>query len=205
MASKNKKIIRAVQKNLGIIQEQLRFKTSHISDGGKISLAGVSISLVSLFIIWVNSEVSIVSSGNTQISGVNSFSALVGYTGFFILLILGFICFSIFSIRKKEKFHSFSLIHIYDFAACFYGSILIMILCLQGLFYMRGLQTFSSDIGYGKGIILCITGAIVILIGSLILKKEYRKNIKGSYTSEIKNQDYGSELEPNRDNMKLPF
>jgi hypothetical protein len=62
MASKNKKIIRAVQKNLLLIQEQVHFKTSHITNGGKISLAGIAISFLSLFIIWISSEVSIVSS-----------------------------------------------------------------------------------------------------------------------------------------------
>jgi hypothetical protein len=37
---------------------------------------------------------------------------------------------------------------------------------------------------YGKGIILCITGALVMFSGALIMKQEYRKNIKGSYIND---------------------
>ncbi len=205
MPSNNKKIIRIIQKHFSNFQEQLKFKTAHITNGWKISILGLILCYISLFLTWIYSNVSIVSSGSTQIKSVSSFGALVGYTWFFLFILLTFIAFSIFSIRKKEKFHSFSLIHIYDFAAWFYGSIIIIILCIQSLFYMRGLQTFSSDVMYWKWVILCITWAIVVLMGSLMLKNEYRKNIKWSFMSELKNSENLRSTESSKDNMKLPF
>lgn len=97
------------------------------------------------------------------------------------------------------------MIQLTDWICALYGSMLIILLCIQTFLFIGGLQTFSGNILYGKGIILCITGAIVVLFGSLLLKKEYRKNIKGSYMSELRSGENMSEENEQKNNMKLPF
>ncbi len=205
MSHKSKKITRFLQKHTLYIMEQIRFKTAHITQGGKITLIGTFICFFSLFQPWIDALESIVSSRVSPIVSVSSFSWLVWYVGVFILLTLGLIIFSLFSIRKKEKFHFFSLIHIYDDVCAFYGSLFMIILCLQTFLFIGGLQVFSWNILYGKWIMLCITWSVIMLFWSFLLKKEHRKNIKGSYMSELRGNDKSRSGEEEKNNMKLPF
>jgi hypothetical protein len=134
-----------------------------------------------------------------------SFSALLGRIGFFILITLMLIAFSIFSIQKKEKFRYFSLIHISDYISLLAWWAFIFLLSVHSFFLVWGLQLFSSNIIYGKGIVLCITWSLVILSGALIMKQEYRKNIKWSYINDIKASWQQGLENTEKNNMKLPF
>jgi len=205
MSYKNKKISRLLQKHMQNIKEQIYFKTSHISQGWKFALLWIFLCFISLFLPWISPLDTIISCGYSDTPISSSFSWLLGGIWFFILLSLSLMSFSLFSIKKKERLHFFSLIELSDISACFLWSIFIFILSLHSFFLVIGLQFFSVNILYGKGIILCITWSIIIFIASLLLKQEYRKNIKWSYISELKNTWQKLKLEEKKDNMKFPF
>ena len=205
MSQRNKKIIRTLQKHVLKIQEQVRFKTSHITQGWRIIFLGGILVFFSLFSSWISAQESIVASSNIKIQSVSSFSSLIGFVGIFILATLIVIFFSVFSLRKKEKFHFFSLIQLSDYICSFYGALFIIILCIQSFLFIGGLQIFSGNIYYGKWIILCMTWAIVILFASFILKKEYRKNSKWTYYSELRGEENQRNTDEVKNNMKLPF
>lgn len=201
----NKKALRFIQKRILHFQKVVIFKTSHISPGGKIALFGSLICFISLFFPWMESLGSIIPSWDSQINSFNSFSSVLGRTGFFILISLIIVSFSIFSIRKKEKLRYFSLLSVSEYMCTSFGSIFIFLLSLQSFFLSSGLQLFSSNIIYWKGIILSITWAIIIFFWSIVIKKEYRINIKWSYISDTKwSPDIPQEAEQ-KNNMKLPF
>ena len=191
----NKKIKHYVKKHIYDIKKLIAFKSSHISFWGKIGLLGVIICFVSLFFPWVSSLWTIISSGDLQIDSFMSFSSVLWRIGFFITIVLAIIVFSIFSIQKKEKFRYFSLINISDYISLISWSIFIFIISIHSFFLIWGLQLFSSNIMYGKGIILCITGALVMFSGALIMKQEYRKNIKGSYSVNNQCNDKQTQIE----------
>lgn len=205
MSRKNTKTYRFLQKKISDFMQKLQFKTSHISQGGKIILLWVIICGVSLLMPWISPLDSIISCWYSDVPSSSSFSGILWHVGIFILFALCIISFWVFSIQNKQKFHFFSTLQISDQVSSFYGSFFILIFSLHSFFVVHGLKFFSVNIVYGKGIILCLTWAIVILTGSFILKKEYRKNIKGSYYNEshwdIKQQNN----EEQKNNMKLPF
>lgn len=201
----NKKVIYIIRKNLLQIKKQLIFKSSHISFGWKIALLWAWISLISLFFPWVWSLGTIISSGDVQIHSFSSFANVLGRIGFFIAATLWIIIFSIFSIQKKEKLRYFSLLHISDYISSLIGSIFIFILSIHSLFLIWGLKIFSSNIIHWKGIILSITWSLVILAGALIMKQEYRKNIKWSYINDVTAEKWQQVPQVEKSNMKLPF
>jgi hypothetical protein len=182
----NKKIWYSIRKSLHLLRKLVIFKSSHISFGGKIWLLWVLICFISLFFPWVSSLWAIISSGNLQIHSFISFSSVLWRIGFFISLTLVIIVFSLFSIQKKEKFHYFSLIHLSDSLSLIIWSIFIFIVSVHSFLLISGLQLFSSNIVYGKGITLCITWSLVMFFGALIMKQEHGKNTKWSYVSDTK-------------------
>lgn len=201
----NKALQHLIRKNIYKFKKLIIFKSSHISFWWKISLLWVLICFISLFFPWVWSLWTIISSGNLQIESFMSFSSVLWRIGFFIWITLLLIIFSLFSIQKKEKFRYFSLIHISDYISTLVWSIFIFLLSIHSFFLIWGLQLFSSNIVYGKWIVLCLTGSFVMFFGVYIMKQEYRKNIKWSYINDVKAQwpDIGNIREKN--NMKLPF
>ncbi|MDA9129099.1 hypothetical protein N9J72_01315 [Candidatus Gracilibacteria bacterium] len=205
MSRKKNHPTRKIQRFIQKLGEQISFRGSHMTFGAKITLFGIILSGVSLFFSWVHSFDGIIGLGGSEPESFSSFSSYTGNTGFFILSIILLCAFSILSTKRKEKIRFFTLIQISDIICCVFGSIMILILSLQSYFFIQGLQAFSSQILYGKGIIFCITSAIIMLIGALIMRQEYRKNIKGSYIrngeENLENQDTSSK----KDNMILPF
>lgn len=205
MLNKNKKLLRKIQKYIQETQNAIKFKTSHISTWWKIVLIGSLVTFFSLFIPWISPLDTVISCGYSDIPTSNSFSKLLWWVWFFIIIILAIISFSLFSIQRKEKLHFFSHIRLPDMISALLGSILIFILTFHSFFIISWLQFFSVNILYWKGLILCITWSIVIGIWALIMKKEYRKNIKWSYISEVKKTENLVMESEEKHNMKFPF
>lgn len=205
MSHRNKKWFRLLQKHTMNLAEQIRFKTSHISYGWKLCLLWCLLSFFSLFQSWIYTQDMIIGGSSISITSASSFSPLVWYIWVLLSSILGTIIFSIVSLRKKEKLHFLGLLRIHESTIAFIWGISIIVLSFQSFLFINGLRIFSADILYGKGIIFCIIGGIFILLGSYYLKKDYRKNSKWSYISELKSGDFSKNLQEEKDNMKLPF
>ena len=204
MWHRHTRIIRIIQKYILKIQELVSFKISHISPAWKISLIGVILILFSLFQPWVTAEESIIQ-GITPIKNVWSFSALLGYVWFFMFCILSAISFSILSLKRKEKLFFLGMIRIDESFVTLYGAIILCILSIQSFFFISWLQVFSANVMYGKGIIFSFIGIIFLLYGSYLFKKEFRKNVKGSYMSEVVGNKNFELEQQEKSNMKLPF
>ena len=204
MWHRNTRFIRMIQKYILKIQEQILFKISHISPAWKISLIGVLLTLFSLFQPSVTAQESIIQ-GITPIKSVWSFSALLGYVWFFMFCILWAISFSILSLKRKEKLFFLGMIRIDESFVTLYGAIILCILSIQSFFFISWLQVFAANVMYGKGIIFSFIGIIFLLYGSYLFKKEFRKNVKGSYMSEVVGNKNFELEQQEKSNMKLPF
>ena len=68
---------------------------------------------------------------------------------------------------------------------------------------MKALRTFSSEIVFGRGLFITVSGTIIIIMWWLSLKKHYDKNVKWIY-SEIWEDGQDIVIET-KNNMKLPF
>ncbi len=178
------------------VQESLRFKTGHITHAGKIVLFWSVIIILSLFFTWVDSG-SLIHSGG-------AFARVSGKPATMILIIIGFIYFSLFSIEKKEKMKLISNFYFKDYTSCILWGIFIIMLCISSFNYISWLQMFESDISSGKWPILCLCGAIIMTVGGFVMKMERSKNITGTFVHEpgIKNTAPSQE---EKNNMKLPF
>ncbi len=205
MSYRNKKVLRFFQQLFYSIQEKIRFKTSHISFWWKITMLWVLLCFIALFLPWILPIDTLTPSWSRNIPVSLSFSSLLGFVGVFIIIILSIITFSICSIQKKEKFHFFSMLQLSDYLSAMFGWIFIFILSLHSFFFINGLRFFSINILYWQGIILSITGSIIIFIGAILLKKEQRKNIKWSYVSELHSPWNKIKNKEGKRNMKLPF
>ncbi len=201
----NKRIWYPIRKRLHQMKKLIIFKFSHISFWGKISLLWAWICFISLFFPWVSSHWTIISSWDLQIESFVSFSNVLWRVGFFIIITLLIIIFSIFSIQKKEKLRYLSLIHISEYLSLISGSIFIFLLSIHSFLLISWLQLFSSNIIYGKWIILCITWSLVIFSWALLVKQEQRKNTKWSYINDNKTNPLHMWTHKEKDNMKLPF
>ncbi len=205
MSRKNPHIVRKIQKFIYQRAEHLSFRSAHLTFWSKITLFWIFITFLSLFLPWVNSLDGIMSTSQNKLDSFSSFSWYIGHVWFLILCILTLSAFSIFSIVRKEKIRFFMLIQISDTLCCLCSSVIIFILSIQSYFFINWLQLFSANILYGKWIILSITGALIIFTWSIIMRNEYRKNIKGSYISEIDKKIQDLQIDEQKDNMKLPF
>lgn len=186
-------------------KEKFLFKFSHLSMGGKITLLWIFLSALSLFLPWAEFWSSF-SDPKFQNLGISSWSPIIGSPAIFISLVLLCIIFSLISIQKKEKFRFLTFIHLTDYIVGIIGSVFTFFLSLHTYIIIWGLRFFSSSIMYDTGIILCLTGSIFIGVGSWILKKEERQNIRWSYVHDFENQArFGKNTQDSKDNMKLPF
>ena len=196
---------RNIKRFLYLWKRSTNFKLSYISNGEKIAFFGITLCFISLFFPWISSVDSIVGDTSASIESFWAFSKILGFSGIFIFLSLAIIAFSILSIRAKERLRFFSLIHISEYSSCLIWSLFIIILCIQKFLLISWLQVFSSNILYGKGIILCTTASFFIFIAAIIIKTEHRKKIYGSYIYEWKDFKNTSYTPEDKSNMKLPF
>jgi len=194
-----------MQKKILLIREKIIFKTSHISVWGKITLFWCLICFISLFVPWWWTFWNIMESVNITNNSFNSFHIIMGYVWYFILWILIMTSFVVASIKKKQKFKYFSLIEIREYSFCIISSIIIFLTALHIFFITVWLKTFSSNITHSHGIILCMTGAVIIFFWGIVIRWEYRINIKWSYINDSNKSPRNSEFKEQKDNMKLPF
>jgi len=201
----NTQTLRFFQKKIQSLQEKIIFKTSHISTWGKLSLFWVFICFVSLFISWGWSFWNTISSENVKIYDFSSFSPIMWYIGFFILSWISLAAFSISSIQKKQKFKYFSLLELRDYSCTIIVGLIVFLWTLHSFFIIIWLKIFSSNITHSNGIILCMTWSIIMIIWGIVIRKEYRMNIKWSYINDSERSPHFSEHKDKKGNMKLPF
>lgn len=201
----NTNTLRFIQKRIFRLQEKIIFKTSHISTGGKLALFWVLICFISLFISWGWAFWNIVDSENIENFSFNSFSIVMGYVWYFILFWLTLVSFAICSIKKKQKLKYFSLIELRDYSCSIITALMIFLAALHSFFATKWLQLFSSNITYSQWIILCMTGSIILFAWGIVIRSEYRMNIKWSYINGTSRVPQESEFKEKKDNMKLPF
>jgi len=201
----NKFSLKFFKKNIHILQQKIAFKFSHISVWGKLCLFWVFITFVSLFTRWGGAFWNIVEAQNIENFSFTSFSSTMGYIWYFILLWLIIIIFSVCSIKKKQKLKYFSLIEVRDYSSAIITSIVIFFTAIHCYFITQWLQLFSSNITHSNGIILCMTWAIIIFIWGIVIRSEYRMNIKWSYINDTSRSPKEFDYKETKDNMKLPF
>ncbi|NUJ97338.1 hypothetical protein HGA92_00950 [Candidatus Gracilibacteria bacterium] len=194
MEYRNRAKNRRLKRNVLSLANILKFKGLNLSNGEKISVVGIFLSLISLFFIWVDSA-----SGEEK---GTAFSSLAGSVGYIMLIVLLFLIFILFSHSRKEKLKLYSDIHFKDSTIIILGGIFNIFLSFNIFSFVTGLQRFSSTIICGNGVILSITGAIVIVIGGIITRKEKKSEKYSIYTNELIEEEEQKEEE---NNMKLPF
>lgn len=199
---------RFFQKHITQIRDFFIFKLQAQSPWEKISLWALVICTISLFIPWIQ----FISRWDTELSPTismsNSFSWVIGNSGFFIALGICIGLFFIFSTNNKEKIHSIIPVSRKVHNVIFCLSLYIITLCLHTIFMIIGLQTFAANVVYGKWVILCLTWSFILLFGALQIKKDIVKNKKGTYINDSSwwnIMESSDETDEKKNNMKLPF
>ena len=197
--------LRFIQKKILKLQEKIIFKTSHIGTWWKLALFWVILCFFSLFISWGGAFWNIVDSENIENFSFNSFSSVMWFIWYFILIWLALVSFAICSIKKKQKLKYFSLIEVRDYSSSITTAIVIFFASLHSFFITKWLQLFSSNITHSQGIILCMTGSIIIFLWGIAIRSEYRMNTKWSYINDTGRVPQEAQYKEKKDNMKLPF
>lgn len=197
MTYKNRAKTRKFKKQLTWAFEIIKFKWINLSFSKKIILFWSLISLISLFVPWVNST--------SQNITWSSFSNLSWKSWYIIILLLFFITFMVFSIQKKEKMKLNSNFHIKDYIIYLISWIIIILLSYISLNFVNWLQALSGDIIYGKWIVLSLIWWIIILVWWFLSKREENKSNGSIFLNDVIGEE-SAEIDNNtEDNMKLPF
>lgn len=194
MEYRNRAKNRRLKRNVLSLVNILKFKWLNLSNWEKVSIVWISLSLISLFFVWVDST-------SWEEKGT-AFSSLSWSVGYIILFVLLFLFFILFSHSRKEKLKLYSDIHFKDSTIIILWWIFNIFLSFNIFSFVEWLQRFSSTIIYGNGIILSITWAIVIVIWGIITRKEKKDEKYSIYTNELIEEEEQKEEE---NNMKLPF
>lgn len=200
---------RFAQKHLYNIQKYISYKFSTLWVWGKICFAWIIICFISLFTPWlVQIQGSSVWSVNINIWNTYSFSYIVWNVGLFILLCIWVSLFSLFSQKNKQKISSLTNQNLKTETLLCVMALFIFFISLHALFSIKWLQVFSSNLVYGKWVILSLTWSLVFIFWAIKYKSDARKNILWVYaTNREKNeqQSNGEESQEIKNNMKLPF
>ena len=190
--AKSRKLKKTLQNSLNIF----KFRSMQISNAEKVVIFWAILSLISLFIPWINEiEWSF---------SANAFSNLAWKSWISIFIIIVLLFFIIFSKQKKEKLKMIWNLHFRNYLIWIIGGIFISISSLSSLSYIAWLQTYSSDVIYGQWPIICLVGWIIIAVGGFLLRREENSWIENIFTEE-KNENKNTTNKKQRDNMKLPF
>ncbi|MDD2515593.1 MAG: hypothetical protein PHF46_01985 [Candidatus Gracilibacteria bacterium] len=199
----NTKKARRLKHKINLWIDRLSFNFINLGAYKKISLIGVLISFISLFLNWFNLT-------NEKISG-NSFSLNSGYVGFVIILFL-FVCsFMLLSNNSKEKIKTKMSIFFSDYAIITFSGIVIFFLTIVIFNSLRGMIKFTQGIEIGNAIIFEIIGSIFMIAGGIFSYKENKKEILNRlYIENNKSmedfEEYKDILNKTSDkNMKLPI
>ena len=187
--AKNRKLKRKLQKFVSAV----KFNSVNWTVHHKLILVGCLIVIASLFFNWLQ-----IDSRDPE----NGFSSLIWVSGYVLFTISVFVIFVIMSQRKKEHVKRFFNISFKDYHPPIVGWCIALLLIINSLISMRSLNKFSSQIEYGNGVFIAISGSVFIIVGGFLLKKYYDKNIKGIYSDANESEWVTDET---RNNMKLPF
>ena len=199
MEYKNRAKNRKIKKNLEKIIEVFSNDKLNLRISQKIILSWVIISMISLFLPWVKNL-------GLDIVWKNWFSSLTWGVWFMIFIYLIFLVVNTTFVGKKEKIKLCSGLHFKNHSLTIVLWIFTMMLWISSVIYIIWLQTFIGDVTQGKGIWLCITWSIIIIIWWIIQKREFNSIDINSYTNESNDEDSENiKKEKKENNMKLPF
>jgi len=171
-----------------------------MSLGSKLALFALTICLISLFFPWFQI-------GDSQLSlsqSNNSFSPVIWNIGYFYLLLVLFNSFHILSIKKRKQLRNISGMYVSNMQLSFITSLIIFFSCIHIYLLIWGLNFFSSDITHWNGLILCVTGTLLLWISVYFLKDEEKKNLSWSYIHHSKDTLPEQKKHDSDNNMKLP-
>lgn len=197
MEYKDRAKSRKVKRQLIHAVDLVKLKWLNLSTPKKIILAGIFVWFTSLFFKWIDST------STTSEVIANSFSNLVWRTWVTLLILQVFIVFLIFSKKNKEKIKMSIDSHIKDFSLVIIAWVFTIIVSINALNFVWGLQFFSSDVIYWAWIIAEISAGIMITAGWILLRNEFYKNLNKVYTNE--SEDDIVEMIEEDSNMSLPF
>lgn len=204
MIRKNYTLVRSIEKTVWDLKKYLEFKLVQLSLWVKVALIGNSFIFFSLLLSWVESSSPDFKLPNGDI-WIWPFSLMAWYVGYFIIVIVGIITFSLLSHQKRQRIKFASLLDISDILACLFWSIVIFLLTIHTFFHIYSFQMFSQYIMYGKGIIFSTTGSIILFAAYIIMKYGKTKKTIWSYSHEDYDARFFPRKEDTQDNMKLPF
>jgi len=201
---KNTQILRFFQKKIYSISRKIQFKTSHLSLWSKIALFWLALCSISLFFSWISSYDGILIAGENKIQSVSSFSSMIGSIWYFIFLCIAITMFSILSTESKKKIRAISTIYLPTYLVSLINAVIIFFLSIHSIIAVSGLQKFSVNVIHGNGIVLSITGSIILFIAAWMIKNEETSSLKWSYIHEPSRSESEVVIDK-KDNMKLPF
>lgn len=197
MEYKDRAKSRKIKRQLIQAIDLVKLKGLNLSTSKKIVLAWIIVWFISLFLNWTDST------STTSLNIKNSFSDLVWRTWVTLLILQMFITFLIFSRKNKEKLKMSIDSHIKDFSLVIISWVFTIIVSINALNFVSGLQSFSSDVIYWAWIISEICAWIMITAGWILLRREFYKNLNKVYINE--SEDEESDRIEDDNNMSLPF
>lgn len=166
---------RAFRKALVEATHHLNFNLLNLSGSGRITLVGVFINLIALFIPWLE-----ITSDATRINAT-AFSAMAGYIGWITLPILAGLTFLILSTRRKEAFKSRLSIPFYDYTVVFFGGLTSFLLAV--IVFNMGIG-FARTVGGAihinvalSGITFQMVGALLVMMGGFLNYREKKREL----------------------------
>ncbi|MFK7780157.1 MAG: hypothetical protein QM490_03330 [Candidatus Gracilibacteria bacterium] len=174
--------------------KNFKFKSLNLSFSKQLILLGSLIGFISLFMPWIKDT----NEGKTW----NAFYSLTGNIGFLLIIILIIPVFVTLSTSYKEKIKLYSDLSLKNHFMIITSGFFVISFSIITLSFVNGLHTFFENTFYGNGVILCMTSGFIILIGGLMIRKEYYSSNSEIILNKL-NQN--REKLKEKDNMKLPF
>lgn len=193
---------RSIRQIMRRIQEKLIFIFSHLSWGSKLALFALALCFVSLFIPWFSIQSETLS---TTPLATNAFSRILWYIWFLYFFLICINIFYIISIKKKSELRNISGISFSSTRVTQWMSIFMIFSSIHMYFIIQGMLYFSSQISHEKGLILFITGAMLVWFSWYFLRKEEKKHISGSYSHAYNSKEIPENPTDTAKNMKLPI
>ncbi|MDD2871686.1 MAG: hypothetical protein PHS49_06900 [Candidatus Gracilibacteria bacterium] len=194
MSIRNRNNKNKIKNEIDKLINNLNFKSLNLSLSRQVVLVGCAFGYLSLFIPWIVDK----SIGKTW----NAFHSLSGNIGYLLMFILFLPIFVIFSTNYKEKLKLYSDLTLKNHFIIITSGFFVISFSIISLSFVNGLNTFVENTSYGNGVILSLTSGLIILIGGLIIRKEYYNNSSEIILNKL-NQNREEAKE--KDNMKLPF
>jgi len=119
-----------------------------------------------------------------------------------MIILLIFIIFIVISNTNKEKIKLALDIRVKNHIVIIITWVFIIVNSIIYISFVNWLALFLDNIITGKWVILYMVSWIMIIVGGILERKEYRKRDNESFINEestVKNISW------DRDNMKLPF